>query len=64
MAYPADAVADATSAAKVRMAISASLCWIMPNCEMVVPKALRSCAYFKQICSTYSCSRRRKPGQA
>ena len=36
------------SAAKMRMAISASLCWIMPNSAMDLPNALRSLAYFER----------------
>jgi hypothetical protein len=32
------------SLAYMRIAISASLCWIIPKVEMVVPKALRSFA--------------------
>src|ERR1039458_8486541 len=35
------------------MAISASLCWIMPNSAIDWPKALRSFAYLRQTASTF-----------
>ena len=34
------------------MAISASLCWIIPNSAIDFPKALRSLAYFSETRST------------
>ena len=32
----------------MRIAISASLCWIMPNSAIDLPNALRSLAYFER----------------
>ena len=41
------------STAKMRIAISASLCWMAPNSAIAEPNALRSLAYFKQMASTF-----------